>query len=480
MTRITRSSLLLLCAAALAVAPGLRANPLEPQNTDFAFESSRDLFFHGPVWLRNALWNSGATTLRRTSALSADSSAAETTSIYSYASDVGGLSNPYSPKFFTTASPYSVGGTSTAISPNATLAQKTFSATAGAWLTAANWSPSGVPTSSDDVLINAGTTTMTLTASNLTIQFITFTDTSSRILENSTGGTTASNLTLAATDASGNLINVNPASGTPTFTIRNGSTANLNVVLGASGNFNVGLAGATLLISSAISETGGARSITKTGPGTLTLSGANTYSGGTTVSGGRLLVNGGVFNSGTPALSTSGTGSGPVTVGGSGTILGGSGTINSGANAITVNSLATVAPGSASNTIGTLTMVTSALPGVTFGDSTIFLVDLNATTSDLLRISGTLDLSSLTNTIQFNQLATPTAASYTLVTATSILGTFDITSNIPSGYTLVQTATEIDLVMTPVPEASTWIGAALAVVAVGWTQRKRVRKKLTA
>ncbi len=46
--------------------------------------------------------------------------------------------------------------------------------------------------------------------------------------------------------------------------------------------------GATLSISSVITETGGARSINKTGAGTLVLSGANTYSGGTTLTGGQI------------------------------------------------------------------------------------------------------------------------------------------------------------------------------------------------
>jgi len=35
-----------------------------------------------------------------------------------------------------------------------------------------------------------------------------------------------------------------------------------------------------------------------------------------------------------------------------------------------------------------------------------------------------------------------------------------------------------DLVLTAVPEPSTWIGGTLALAAVGWTQRKRVAKKL--
>jgi autotransporter-associated beta strand protein len=48
----------------------------------------------------------------------------------------------------------------------------------------------------------------------------------------------------------------------------------------------------TVTVSSAFAESGGARSLTKTGAGTLVLSGANTYSGDTVVSGGELRLSG--------------------------------------------------------------------------------------------------------------------------------------------------------------------------------------------
>ena len=138
---------------------------------------------------------------------------------------------------------------------------------------------------------------MTLTASDLAIQYITSTNGSSRILENSTATSTASNLTLSGVDGNGNLINLIPAFGTPlSFTIRNGSTSALNLILGASGNFNAA-SGATLLIGSAISQTGGAQSMTKTGAGTLTLTGANTYTGITGVTAGTLNLGNGTSGS---------------------------------------------------------------------------------------------------------------------------------------------------------------------------------------
>jgi autotransporter-associated beta strand protein len=63
------------------------------------------------------------------------------------------------------------------------------------------------------------------------------------------------------------------------------------VALDAAAGFNVNAA-SRLLISSAISEAGGARSLTKTGLGILELAGLNTYTGNTTVSQGMLAVNG--------------------------------------------------------------------------------------------------------------------------------------------------------------------------------------------
>jgi hypothetical protein len=118
-------------------------------------------------------------------------------------------------------------------STHASAATSTWNATAAdaAWTTGSNWSPSSVPTSADDVLINAGGNAISLSGTSATIQFLTFNGTSSRTLQNSVGSTSA-NLTFSATDASGNLINVNPASGAPTFTITNGS-GTLRLLLGA-------------------------------------------------------------------------------------------------------------------------------------------------------------------------------------------------------------------------------------------------------
>ncbi len=267
---------------------------------------------------------------------------------------------------------------------------KTFSNTSGTWTNAGNWSPSGVPTAANDVLISGGTNNMTLTAANMSIQYITFTNTSSRILENATGGTTASNLTLGGTDSNGNLINLNNASATPTFTIRNGTTASLNLVLASSGNFNVNTGG-NLSISSSISESDGSRMITKTGAGALSLLGANSHSGGLTLNAGTLRV--GVGNVGTLGnITSSAIGTGGLTLNG-GTFSSDSNTARTILNAVIVGGNVTL--GNATNS-GALTFsATTDLGGATRQITTASAVNLNGVVSNggLTKLgSGTLTL----------------------------------------------------------------------------------------
>jgi fibronectin-binding autotransporter adhesin len=195
--------------------------------------------------------------------------------------------------------------------------------------------------------------------------------------------------------------------------------------------------------------------------GTVIFTNGNTYAGGTTVQSGTLLVN-------NPAA-TSGTGSGAVTVNSGGT-LGGNGFINTGSNNVAING--TVDPGSAANTTGALTLTTAS---TVFGSTGIFHVDIGGSAFDQLLTSGTFDLTAIGDTISFNVTAPLTEGSYQLATFNGVaLGIFD-NANTPSGYTLVYNLGELDLIATPVPEPSTWIGAALALGAVVFTQRRRLR-----
>ncbi len=154
-------------------------------------------------------------------------------------------------------------------------------------------------------------------------------------------------------------------------------------------------------ISSNLANSAGnlsATAVIKDHSGTWTLSGTNTYTGNTTVNGGTLLVNG------TTAASA-------VSVGLAGT-LGGTGTVG------TVTAAGTIAPGPG---IGTLSAGPTTLTG-------ILAIDLDATRSDHLNVTGTLALDAAMVVVS----GTPVASSYTLATATAITGTPALQTPAPS------------------------------------------------
>jgi hypothetical protein len=220
---------------------------------------------------------------------------------------------------------------------------------------------------------------------------------------------------------------------TPGVTV--GSIEGSGAVILAANNLTVGSNNLSTNFSGVISGTG---SLAKIGTGTLTLSGENFYTGTTTVSSGTLLIT----NS-----TGSATGSGAVVVNNSGTV-GGTGTIG---GAVTVNAGGTINPGA---NVGTLTLSSSLTFTGASGNLATYLVDLNSSTSDKLTISGNLDLSDTFDQISFQ--GTTGAASYTLATyGGTLTGTFDIVTNLPSGYTLEYNPGEIDLVMmAPTPTAT--------------------------
>jgi autotransporter-associated beta strand protein len=180
--------------------------------------------------------------------------------------------------------------------------------TSTSWRTVANWNPDGVPTSTDNAIFDSlGTVTtcaIDMGAAGGTQQVGSVTMGSGR-------GNTLSirNLTTSTTDGTlalngiGGILLSNASTATLTFT--NASTGKLlNVGLAASGDIDtVG----TIQIYSVVSETGGSRSITKSGSGILYLRGVNTYSGTTTVTAGDLEVDDvGTIGNGTNTLFLSG------------------------------------------------------------------------------------------------------------------------------------------------------------------------------
>jgi autotransporter-associated beta strand protein len=143
-----------------------------------------------------------------------------------------------------------------------------------------------------------------------------------------------------------------------------GGTQDMTLALGNATNNVIQVNGSGgVTISAAIQS--GAGPLTKTGPGTLTLSHANTYTGATTIKKGILLV-----------TNTTGSGTGTARVQVNAATLGGTGRI-SGAVAIGTATVAGVlAPGPAITT-GTLTL----LNRVTFNSASSYKVDANSTSA---------------------------------------------------------------------------------------------------
>jgi fibronectin-binding autotransporter adhesin len=273
--------------------------------TERMFDTGPSWFSAGPVWLMNAI--PGANFRARQYLIdSAGDRQEPTTQSNSY---VGTLRDVFDVNLFNNVETFigSSGAKTTsplALTLNATIKWDgggTPDGTAGggsALNTATNWVGDVLPGTTDEALLdNSIVTTLpaTLTTTGASLVFGDFiwnSNNSSTITIN-TGTATSRTITLsggsastaavAAGGASGDLLllGTNATTNTLTFSGNAGAgTGQLSLVLGASGNFDVKNSGSILNIGVVVGETGGSRSITKTGAGLLILGGANTFTGG--------------------------------------------------------------------------------------------------------------------------------------------------------------------------------------------------------
>ena len=361
-------------------------------------------------------------------------------------------------------------------------------ATSRIWSTSTNWSPVGPPGTADTAVFNGafsnqpiitpGTTVGTLWMTTGVAQNVVITSSGPPLFISGQGilGTgilidnpNAFTLTIAV-----NLSIINSQA----WTNNSGNLFTVNGSVDLGGNAVTVNGTGDTLISRTVSGTGSVSDVIKDGSGTLTLTGPNTYTGGTAVNGGTLLVNN---------TSGSGTGTGAVAVTGSGTTLGGTGIIS---GPVIVAAGANIAPGNGGN--NTAILQTGAL---TLSPTANFRVDINGTTAgsgyDRIQVNtgGVLILNSnLVVTVGTTVSVGQTFTILNKVPVGGIVGTF---AGIPQGGTVVGSngtvfsvsysgGTGNDLVLTvvqsAVPEPSTWIGGALAIAGLAFTQRRKLRK----
>ncbi len=357
-------------------------------------------------------------------------------------------------------------------------------ATSSIWNIPGNWSPSGPPGAADVALFDGSFSNQPTVTNETTVvgelhmatgiaQNVTIFDTAANILTiKGVGGigilidnASAFTLSIAArigldasqtwTNNSGNL-----------FTVR-GTTLGLGEdnILTVNGTGNT-------LISAVTDGAGRGSTIIKDGSGTLTMTAHNAYSGGTIVNGGTLLVN----------LSGD-LGDKDVTVNNSGT-LGGNSTAQINSH-VTVNAGGNLAPGNGGNNTAVLT-----LNALTLQPASNFRIDINGIVAgagyDQLQVNAGVGERGviITDSNLLVHVGTTLAVGQTFLILHHFRG---FTGEFAQGSTVVGDNGSVfsvsysggDIILTvtsAVPEPSTWIGGALAIAGIAFTQRRRLRK----
>jgi autotransporter-associated beta strand protein len=476
---------LLLPVSLPAGAPDGEPNPFERSTIDDHWGIlGRGIFFGGASALSDV--SAGSRTPRRPTTFNS-----QTTSETNAAVNAASSEDSFSFISFFGVTPAVPRGGRTVLAPNATGATIEWANVGSTWATGANWvggtAPADNLTSNIAAFGSQGATpvnpNLTLQRSVAGVSFLagaysynfsgsiliigadgishsaTTTETFSNGLRTSAGQTWTTN-------AGGTLV-LNGG-----VNIVSTGTTNRTLTIDGAGNttFN------GVLTNSAAGSTG---NLNKVGTGTLTLSNNNTYTGTTSIGNGTLLV------TNTPTGSATGTGavnfnnsSGTVA-----TLASGGGTTGAISGLLTMaNTDSTVTPAGAGS-VGALTLS----GGLTAFNGGTFNFDLGSVANhDLISLvlgtfAGPTAANSALLQMSFTGLAgvTPNTP-YTLFTfgGSTNLDAGDFTLfNSPgfSGATFTVLPGQVEVTFAAVPEPGTWIGAALALVAIGFTQRRRLR-----
>ncbi len=188
------------------------------------------------------------------------------------------------------------------------------------------------------------------------------------------------------------------------------------------------------------------------GSGTTTLNAANTYTGNTIIHAGKVVLTstGSINNSAVIDIGDAGSSGTVLDVSahasgftiGSGQTLQGIGTLVTGTGAAKTTNNGILAPG---NSIGTLTVTGDYAFGAT-ENYQVQIDDTQIQKADRINISGAATVVS-GSLVTFSVTGTAAQGNYILATAASGLGSpaFTTDGTLPSGYRLLQSATELDL-----------------------------------